>query len=125
MEQSDDAPPAQHAVVDEQTRDELGRLAARIEQAIRELAPILDRCYRIQRQIDAGVGGASGTGEVPHIHSGARHLSDLLYLLAAHVDAAAGENVEDIYDVAWLKAARAALGLDEFPMLEKRGPADD
>ena len=67
---------------------------------------------------------ASSTGEVPHIHSSARRLSDLLYLLAAHVDAPAGGNVEDIFDVAWLQAARAELGLDEFQMLETRDRAD-
>ncbi|MDQ3641418.1 MAG: hypothetical protein M3450_08140 [Actinomycetota bacterium] len=134
MDHSDDARPAKerggparpsswhlHAVVDEQTCDELRGMAARIEQALRELVPILDRCYRVQQQSDAAVGRASSTDEVPHSNSGAGHLSELLYLPAAHVDAAAGENVEDIDDIAWLKA-RATLGLDDFPI--GRGEAE-
>ena len=121
-----DAPPAWlnlHAVVDEETVDALRQLAERIEETIESLVPLLDRCYRTLRKVSEAVSEADlgeiarsyrgeGVWDAIHIYSGAGRLSDLLYLLAAHVDAACGEKVDE--DIAWLRTAPAEFGLDAW-----------
>jgi hypothetical protein len=105
------------AVIDDETCAEMHRLGDLIEAAIDDLAPTLESCYRIQRRFSDATATADleeGASDAIYVHSGAQRLSDLLYLLAAHVDGAAGEHVDGIHDIAWLKRARAELGLDEW-----------
>ncbi|MDQ3642065.1 MAG: hypothetical protein M3450_11550 [Actinomycetota bacterium] len=126
MDTHDTTPPPAwlnlDAVVDEETVATLHELADSVEAALQGLAPLLERSYRTLHKLD-GVdlgpfgqtyGGGDGVYEAIHVFSGARRLSDLLYLLAAHVEGASGEKVDDHHDIPWLTQARADLGLDEW-----------
>lgn len=91
-------------------------LAGRIEAAIEDLAPVLDRCYRTLQKVHAEMSAqlpGDAAWDVIHEHSGATRLSDLLYLLGAYVEGAVGENVSG-HEIPWLDKARAELGLDEW-----------
>lgn len=109
------------AVVDTETVSTLHELGDSVAAALEGIAPLLERCYRTLHKLDdidpgpfgETYGGGDGVYEAIYLFSGARRVSDLLYLLAAHVEGAAGENVEDRHDIPWLKQARADLGLNE------------
>jgi len=113
-----------HAVVDELTCGELHQLGDEVEAVIQELAPILEQCYRTLHKVDDATQRLA-TGEdawqIIHKHSGAERLSDLLYLLSAQVDGAAGEKVDDVHNIEWLTKARAEFGLDEWNMPPQPG----
>lgn len=109
-----------NAVVDAETVATLHELGDGVAAALEGLAPLLERCYRTLHRLDdvelgpfgETYGGGDGVYEAIYVFSGARRLSDLLYLLGAHVEGAAGENVER-HEIPWLKQARADLGLNE------------
>lgn len=104
-----------HAVVSEQTCVEMAELGDRIEAAIADLEPALEQRYRILRDFDDAARGLDQDAwDAVHQHSGTLRLVELMYLLAAHVDGAAGEGVDDVHEVPWLKRVRAELGLDEW-----------
>lgn len=108
------------AVVDAETVTTLHELADSAAAALQSLAPLLERCYRTLHKlddVDLGPFGRTREGDgiydAIYLFSGAQRLRDLLYLLGAHVEGAVGENVDDRYDIPWLKQARADLGLNE------------